>query len=109
VCLHLQQLLADLKTQKNAVWIAGLTAQAAQDLRMDLLEKVGRLLDELLKVRDAQRLAEEGQVHVYRALTSLIRVKSAILTDASLDEIQALLEDADAEISQAQSPEKKSS
>ena len=104
--MHLKRLQADVKAEKDTIWIASLTAQKAQDIRMEMLEKVGKLLDELFQVRNAQELAKEGQVHVYRALTTLIRVKNAILSDASLDEIQAMLEDADGEISQAQSTEK---
>ena len=106
VHLHVEQLLAHLETQKNAVWPASLTAQEAQDIRMDLLMKVRKLIDELLEVRNAKDLAEEGQVHVYKALGSLIRMQSSIISDASLDEIQAMLEDADAEISQIQPPQK---
>jgi hypothetical protein len=48
-------------------------------IRMDLLKKVGMLIDELLAVRNAKDLAEKGQVHVYRPLTTLIRAKSALL------------------------------
>jgi hypothetical protein len=66
------------------------------------------LINELLEVRNAGDLAEEGQMHVYKALTALIRTLTSILSDASLDEIQAMLEDADAEISQAQPPQKDS-
>jgi hypothetical protein len=88
--------------EKNTVRIASLSAEEVQDIRVELLAKVRKLFDELFAVRNAEHLAEEGQVHVYRALTALVRVQSSILSDASLDEIQALLEDADAEISQAQ-------
>ena len=106
VCVHAQELLADFKDaaaqEKDTVMIASLTAQEAQSIRVDLLKKVRKLFDELYEVRNAAHLAEEGQSHIYRALTTLARVQTSILSDASLDEIQALLEDADAEISQAQ-------
>jgi hypothetical protein len=57
-------------------------------------------------MRGSQRLAEECLVHVYKALTALIRLRALIISEASLDEIQAMLEAADGEISQARQPKK---
>jgi pyruvate formate-lyase activating enzyme-like uncharacterized protein len=101
VHLSLQRLLADVRKQRDRVEVASLTAERAQDTRLELLTKVQKLVEELYAVRNAEHLAEEGQVHVYRTLTTLIRVENSILNDAGLDEIQALLEDADADLSQA--------
>jgi hypothetical protein len=104
---HLWQLLADVRTA-NQPRVASLAALEAQEIRLELLRKTNQLIDELFKVRDAPDLAQEGQIHVYRALATLIRVANAILSEASLDEIQGMLEDADGEISQAQSTQKDS-
>ena len=103
--LHIHAVLAYVREVRQPR-VASLTASEAQDVRMELLAKVKKLTDELFAIRNAKQLAEEGQLHVYRALTVLIRVENSILNDAALDEIQAMLESADGEISQAQQSKK---
>jgi hypothetical protein len=77
-----------------------LKAEQAQEIREALLAKIRKIFDELYEVRNAKKLAQEGQVHVYRALSVFARAQEAILSNASLDEIQGLLEEGDAEVSQ---------
>ena len=107
--VQVKRLLADIQERRFAVRIAsGLTASQAQEERKAMLEVVNTLIHELLQERNAKQLAADNMSHLYRALVDLIRVKNALLNDASLDEIQTMLEDADVEISQAQPSKAKS-
>ena len=101
--LGMQQLLAEIEKARTPR-VASLTAADAQDIRVELLTKVQKIIDELFEVRNAKQLAAEGQTHLYRALMNAIKAQNSILNDASLDEIQAMLEETDAELSQAQQP-----